>query len=324
MLRLGFLGGWIALAMLMPGESPPRDPAAWGSDHVGKPVPEYVTGEECLFCHRSDVGPSWGKNFHHLTIHEAEAGSSPLADLRKNPALVGVAGEVKLLLGAGRQRCRFLKPQEAYGKVDLLSVQWAPPHPGKPAQLLDADMPHWDTKSFADRCAGCHATAVDPRTEAFSALGLDCYTCHGLVDVKHSKDPKLVLFAKKRQDPARVVISTCAQCHVRTGKSKSTGRPYPDNFVPGDNLFRDFQVDFSDEALKKLNPGDRHVLENVRDVVRLGKEDVTCLSCHDVHKQSSKKHHRVAERDTCTTCHPANGSKKVRIDYDVHSPTCGY
>ena len=28
------------------------DPAAWGSDHVGQAMPAYVTGDECLFCHR--------------------------------------------------------------------------------------------------------------------------------------------------------------------------------------------------------------------------------------------------------------------------------
>ena len=37
------------------------DPAAWGGDHVGKPLPAYVTGDECLFCHRK-IGPAWGKN----------------------------------------------------------------------------------------------------------------------------------------------------------------------------------------------------------------------------------------------------------------------
>jgi hypothetical protein len=33
------------------------DPAAWGTNHVGQPVPEYVHGDECLFCHRFNVGP---------------------------------------------------------------------------------------------------------------------------------------------------------------------------------------------------------------------------------------------------------------------------
>jgi predicted CXXCH cytochrome family protein len=94
--------------------------------------------------------------------------------------------------------------------------------------------------------------------------------------------------------------------------------------VAGDNLFRDFQADFSARALEKLNPADRHVMENVRDVVMLGKEEVTCLSCHDVHKQSSKKHARVPEDDSCLTCHNETGSKKKHKNFEVHSTTCQY
>src|SRR5688572_12717331 len=62
------------------------DPAAWGGDHVGKAVPEYVTGDECLFCHRKDVGHSWGKNRHQLTLREAEPDQPALAELKKSPA----------------------------------------------------------------------------------------------------------------------------------------------------------------------------------------------------------------------------------------------
>jgi hypothetical protein len=62
----------------------------------------------------------------------------------------------------------------------------------------------------------------------------------------------------------------------------------------------------------------------VRDVVLLGKEDTTCLTCHDVHKQSSKKHRLVAQSGNCLHCHNAMGSKKVRPAYEVHSRTCGY
>jgi predicted CXXCH cytochrome family protein len=144
------------------------------------------------------------------------------------------------------------------------------------------------------------------------------------VNPKHSEDSTLMLLAKKRKDPAAVVTSVCAQCHVRTGKSRSSGLPYPNSFVAGDNLFRDLQVDFSDAGLKALNPVDRHVQENIRDVVVSGKEDVTCLSCHNVHQSSGKKHHRVAESPLCHQCHEASGSKKARKSYEVHSETCGY
>jgi hypothetical protein len=297
----------------------PLNPSAWGSDHVGKPVPEYVTGDECLFCHRTDVGPSWTMNRHHRTIRETDAQSAPLVALKKSPPLEKFAGEVKLLLG-GNQHLRYLKPAKGYGKLELLSVAWEQ----SSGRLISPDNPHWDPQKFQDACAGCHTTGVDSKSKTFSSLSLDCYVCHGDATLQHSKDSALMLLAKKRRDPARVVTSICAQCHVRTGKFSSTGLPYPNNFVAGDNLFRDFQVDLSPDRIAALNPADRHVLENVRDVVILGKEEVTCLACHEVHKQSSKKHHQVAQSDSCLNCHHPTGSKKIRKSYEVHSSTCGY
>jgi hypothetical protein len=300
------------------------DPAAWGSDHVGKPIPEYATGDECLFCHRNDVGPSWSKNRHQTTIREPEAASAALAALKGSADLKQFAGDVALLMG-GRRSTRFLKKGAVYGKLDLLTAAWQRPDAKQPGtfQLTDGK-PHWDGATFANGCAGCHATAVDSTTKAFSVVAHDCFVCHGVIPEEHGKDTRLAYLAKKRQDPARVVTSLCASCHVRTGKSKATGLPYADNFVVGDNLFRDFQVDFSAAALAELNPGDRHVVENVRDVVLLGKEEVTCLSCHDVHKQSSRKHALVAEDDSCLTCHNETGSKKKLKTYEVHSKTCQY
>jgi hypothetical protein len=314
---------WHGASDLAAQPSQQLDPAAWGGDHVGKPVPEYITGDECLFCHRNDVGPSWQRNRHNLTLRIAGPEEPALAALKKTLALAGVAGVVKLLLGGGR-RVRFLKPTERYGELALLSAEWVPPRGGKSAELLHAEKPQWNERTFGQACAGCHSTGVDPETKAFAATSLDCYVCHGHATLEHTKNTSLIHLAKKREDPARVVTSICAQCHVRTGKSRSTGLPYPNNFVAGDNLFRDFQVDFSAEAVARLNPADRHVLENVRDVVLHGKGEVTCLSCHDVHKQSAKKHHRVTNQAYCQNCHNPTGPKSVRPPYEVHSPTCGY
>jgi predicted CXXCH cytochrome family protein len=226
-------------------------------------------------------------------------------------------------MGDGRRQ-RFLKPSKDYGKLELLSVEWTPPRENVPATLVHTQRPHWNEKLFADSCAGCHTTAVDPKTQAFSALALDCVVCHGNAPLEHSKKPELAHLSRKRKEHPRVEMSICAQCHVRSGKSKSTGRPYPTNFVAGDNLFRDFEVDFSDEKLKTLSVLDRHVLENVRDVVVFGKEGLTCLSCHDVHGRSSKKHHRVPKSDYCLNCHHAEGPMRVLKPMSASSATCGY
>jgi len=297
------------------------DPAAWGSDHVGKPLPEYVTGDECLFCHRG-LPESWHTNRHRLTMREAEPDSAAIRALHNSP-LRAFADETKWVVGR-RHRVRFLKPTGEYGKVAMLSVAWLPPRSGEAPRLDPTDNPRWDAAKFADACVGCHTTGVDPKTRAFSSPSLDCYVCHGEATLDHSKDTSLIPLSRTRKDPARVLISICGSCHVRSGKSQSTDRPYPNNFVAGDNLFRDFNVDLSDEAIGRLNPADRHVLENVRDVVVRGKDESTCLSCHDVHKGSSKKHREMAEQPLCLTCHNANGPKSVRKPFEVHSTTCEY
>jgi len=84
-------------------------------------------------------------------------------------------------------------------------------------------------------------------------------------------------------------------------------------------------VSFESSALAKLNPGDRHVLENIRDVVVHGKEEVTCLSCHDVHRSSTRRHRKLPKSlQSCRTCHESKGGNWVTREYEVHSPLCRY
>jgi predicted CXXCH cytochrome family protein len=266
-------------------------------DHAGQPVPEFVHGDECLFCHRNDIGNGWQKNAHAKTVRQRE--DAPELAKKLNPP-----AEVEYFLGS-RNHVRFLK-KSGYGKFAILNQKG-----------------EWEKDKFADRCVGCHSTGVDTKTRAFSAFGLDCYTCHGVVDLEHTADTAKMWLSKKRRDDVKAITSICAQCHLREGKSRSTGLPYPNNFVAGDNLFQDYEVDFARADDAKLNAGDRHVLRNVRDVVKNG-SDVTCLSCHRVHANSSDKHRRVLTGAICLDCHNAEGPKKAVKAYEVHSPLCEY
>ncbi len=298
------------------------DPTAWGTDHVGQGLPEYMESGECLFCHRNQVGGTWQKNRHNLTIREPVADEPALAALRAEASTKALADEVQLILGDGRAQ-RFLKRSQAYGKADLLTPV-ATFGRGRRAHIERTDNPHWDTEAFAVECAGCHTTAVNPETHAFVTVSLDCYTCHGDAPVEHANEPELMPLAKDRKDSPAVVVSICGSCHIRSGKSKSSGLPYPNNFVAGDNLFKDFEVDFNQADDPELNPGDRHVLANARDVVVHGRETTTCLSCHDVHAGSSKKHQALAVEKSCLDCHDAGEPIKGHTTYDVHSERCQY
>ena len=261
------------------------DPAAWGSNHAGRPIPQFVAGDECLFCHRNDIGPTWPKNSHQRTVREGKAPE-------------------EYVLGAG-SHTRLLK-QAGYGKFDIQTASG------------------WDKNRFADRCAGCHATAVDASTKTFSAIGLECYTCHGDVTLNHTKDTSLIWLSKKRRGDPRAVTSICAQCHLRVAaKSRSTGLPYPNNFIAGDNLFQDYAVDLAQAGNAQLNPGDRHVYRGVRDVALKG-SDTTCLSCHHVHANSTAKHRRVLWSEICEDCHYREGPKNNVKRYAVSSELCEY
>ncbi len=305
------------------GLSQGMEPGDWGEDHIGKALPEYVTGDECLFCHRNDIGVHWQENRHNRTMRIKKAGEFPISELEKIPALKTLADETEFLLGE-KKKVHFLKPGASYGKPALSSVEMIPANKDQPAKILNGAHPAWDDQKFVRSCAGCHATAVDGKALTISAISLECYTCHGSVTLDHTTNTQLMLLSKKREDPARVVASICGQCHLREGKSKSSGLPYPNQFIAGDNLFKDYQADFSDEHLKKLNPGDRHIYENIRDIVLKGETRTTCLTCHEVHKNSSAIHRGVRNSTICLDCHPAQGPKKQVIAYEVHSELCGY
>ena len=297
------------------------DPKAWGGNHAGKPVPEYVHGDECLFCHRNDIGPTWQKNAHGVTVRQREDAPELARTLESLPALAEMAKQVEYFLGS-RHRARLLK-KEGYGKFTMLNAQVTLGGNGQPAKLIDHEKLAWDKEKFANRCAGCHTTGVDPETRAFSEFGLDCYTCHGAVDLNHSNDTSLVLLSKKLRNDAKAITSLCAQCHLRESKSRLSGLPYPNNFVAGDNLFQDLELDWARADDQKLNAGDRHVWRNVRDVALYGNESITCLNCHQVHANSSFKHRRVLRAPICAECHQGEGFKDVKR-YDVHSPLCEY
>ncbi|MBX3413762.1 MAG: cytochrome c3 family protein [Pirellulales bacterium] len=299
------------------------DPAAWGSDHVGQELPEYIEGGECLFCHRDDVGHSWAKNAHNRTIRDAEPGSPEMAPLVANEATRALAEEVKLVMG-DRRAARYLKPGEAYGHADLLSVGAHAGRAGGRFRLAHGENPHWDSEQFNVRCAGCHTTAVDPADQSFATVSLDCFACHGDAPVEHANDATLMPLAKKRKDSPQVVTSLCGSCHIRFGKSRASGLPFPTNFVAGDNLFRDFEFDWRLADDEQINPSDRHVLANVRDVALYGREDMTCLSCHDVHTGSSKRHRELPRQESCAVCHDPAEPLTRHKQYEVHSERCEY
>ncbi|HEV3040036.1 MAG TPA: cytochrome c3 family protein [Candidatus Angelobacter sp.] len=257
-------------------------------DHVGKPLPDYMTGDQCLFCHQRVVGPTWQQEPHAWTIREVGVA----------PAVPKTAADATHIIGSP-QHFHPLK-LVGYGKFALLA----------------ADGKTWQDDVFATKCAGCHTTGVDPKTHAFSAFAFDCFACHGDIQEQHTTDPKLALLSSKRPREPREIVSACGQCHLRGGRSQSTGLPYPNNFVVGDDLFADFKVDLKHADDTTLNAADRHVYTYTRNVVERGSKQ-TCMDCHRIHGDPALKH------ASCVDCEdPAEAGKNAKRT--IRSSTCNY
>lgn len=296
------------------------DPAAWGDDHVDKPLPSFVGGDECLFCHRGSIGASWQKNGHFLAVRDK---FREINLAREIEMLAGqrrfrrLAGDVDFVMG-GRHAVRFLRRGES-GSFDLLSVAMNPSKE-RPRWVVHGK-PEWDTRRFQERCIGCHMSGVDPKTLKPFETFVGCESCHGPFDEQHTNGSVLMKLAPKAHDDARVVASICGQCHLRGGASRSTGRPFANGFVAGDNLFRDFSFDF--ERVDKLNPIDAHIQRNIRDIAILGRTGLTCVSCHRIHSGGTESHRRRAKSEYCLTCHIEEDYKRL-VPFVMRSPVCEY
>src|SRR5215813_5481343 len=134
----------ISIASLFAIQQTVLDPAAWGGNHVGKPIPEYVHGDECLFCHRNTIGVTWQKNAHGVAVRQGEDAPELQTLAGKLPELSNVKNEIGYFLGS-RHHVRFLK-KSGYGKFSLLNLQAV-----LGANVIDkasGDSPSWDKDKF--------------------------------------------------------------------------------------------------------------------------------------------------------------------------------
>jgi hypothetical protein len=257
------------------------------NDHVGKPLPDYMTGDQCLFCHRNVVGPTWEQEPHAWTIRPVGVA----------PSVPSLPKEATHIIGSTKHY-RALKTT-GYGKFAVLA----------------ADGKTWQPDVFATQCAGCHTTGVDPAAHTFSAFAFDCFACHGDLTTDHTAKPETAFLGAKRPRNPREIVAICGSCHLRGGRSLSTGLPYPNNFIAGDDLFADFKVDLKRELDSSMNPADRHAYTYTRNVLERGSTQ-TCLECHRVHGRPDLKHEYCVDCDDLPAAAKAAGK--------MRSETCQY
>ncbi len=160
-------------------------PGSPRNDHVGKPLPDYMTGDQCLFCHRNVVGPTWEQEPHAWTIR-------PVGIEPQVPSVPQLPKDATHVVGSAKHY-RALK-QIGYGKFAILA------NDGK----------IWQPDVFATQCAGCHTTGVDPSSHTFSAYAFDCYACHGDLTTDHTTNWEPSVRASRVKSWPSAASATCA------------------------------------------------------------------------------------------------------------------
>jgi hypothetical protein len=164
-------------------------------------------------------------------------------------------------------------------------------------------------RAVAPRCFECHATWIDwvpdlavvNRYRPGSAiLGITCERCHaaGQEHVMHERSALRIVRGAAIVNPARLTrerqMEACAQCHGGLGEPRVPSFQYVAGKRLGDYLYLPPQASV---ATVDVHGNQVALLERSR---CYSSSQMTCLTCHDVHRQ---QRNLVELSGRCLTCH---------------------
>jgi hypothetical protein len=184
------------------------------------------------------------------------------------------------------------------------------------------------------RCLECHATAFESIPDPFAVnryrstgvmLGLSCETCHaaGREHVRRERSPLRAVLPSAIINPARLPrarqLDGCALCHSGTAPLRSAAFAY----VPGQPLERRVSLYAPPDTTRLDVHGNQLQLLERSKCFR--SSQMTCTTCHDVHREQRDV---AALSGRCLTCHtvqscglfPRRGHSLLGGCVDCHMP----
>ena len=187
-------------------------------------------------------------------------------------------------------------------------------------------------RQIPPRCLECHATwfeqlpdshNVNRYRAATAILGVSCETCHagGKTHVSRERSMLHALLPRAIVNPARLPrdrqLDGCALCHGGTEPLRSE----PFSFVPGQRLERQFRLASAPDTTRVDVHGNQVAL--LRRSRCFQQSQMTCATCHDVHREQRDV---VELSGRCLTCHtleslgPKHGQSTAGKCVDCHMP----
>jgi len=289
-------------------------------DILAKPK-DFVGSDRCRECHLEHYD-AWRKTPHSLATQ----------DTRENPdAILTVFDRHRIAEDLKRKESKALPADKIHVPAikDILytngsrwkqsyiirkeGVLYVAPlqYDIKARRWLSYNESSWDRESWILKCAGCHATGVDPEANSFAESGVSCESCHGRGS-QHAALPKTAALEKRQTiiNPAKLPIGTAAQvcgsCHSRGRSILSPQAAWPVNYSPGKLLDAYYHTDsYADADVKKAYAEafakGHHQQYTDWHISIHAKEGVTCTSCHDVHRLGTPPTKSGSQQ--CFGCH---------------------
>jgi predicted CXXCH cytochrome family protein len=289
----------------------------------------YVGRDVCAGCHtdiaRSQAGTNMARAWHGLvaplpaSYHETHAeGPAPAIDYAvtrsgetlqfrvQMPEQPALDFPVESLIGGDRHGFSFLLRVPAlkgsplpraplvearyfhYAQQNRLALELGFPEekPSTYETALGRVLP----PHLEKRCLACHGA---PRTQGTRvASGIDCESCHGpgqphLAALSANSRDLAVLNPKKL--PVSEQMRPCSQCHA--GGADVVEDPMPD-----DTLISDQVTAMKDNECWRQSGG-----------------NLTCMDCHDPHRDSPRPELAAKSEKTCLRCHSATVAKHAGL-----------
>jgi len=313
-----------------------------------------VGAAACRECHSARFN-SWSESLHSRVVRPiSEAGESLPSgeEAAQSPFPLESA---KFVLGS-MHKLAFLQQSGEHLTVlpvefDVKKRTWNPisVHLWDPQAVVGA-LPDASASKVVDwnlRCARCHTTGYDAATGTFAELGVACESCHGPGSV-HVETK-----GKERMVNPEVLTGeggnhVCGQCHSY-GRDQATGKPFPTNYRPGDDLTKTFT--FAQPTVGTTTPlfwgngtaRQHHAQYNEFLQSKHFGSGLRCFDCHQVHRlrtslpspntnlmaRTERYMLKRVAQNICPTCHlPSSPSFRLSgdaatgklIDTHTHHP----
>ncbi len=271
----------------------------------------YVGSFECKKCHERKY-LEWGTTLHPKMMQDAKANPFVIRGDFDTPSKIRTFNkeDVHYTIGNLFRQMYLKKAGDDYEVLpavyDLTLNKWEVYNSG-------------EKKSWFNKCAGCHATGVDPVKKTFKEAGVGCESCHGPGSNHVKAIPGYEMFTTV--NPQRMTSASaaeiCGSCHSR-GKDKKSAHPFPVEYMTSRglaNLYLHFDLADKKENPEMFWPSGEGKYDYMQYIDWKGSEHakagVTCSSCHTVHERKTTFQTRLAGDQQCKSCHTTMGYRSA-------------